>query len=51
MGIVLAEQPIEPTVETKPLLARVRTDGPLLPPLQLPNRLAVVMDASVASIR
>jgi primosomal protein N' (replication factor Y) len=35
MGIVLAEQPTEPTVETKPLLARVRTDGPLLPPLQL----------------
>jgi len=35
LGIVLAEQPTQPEVETKPLLARVRSDGPLLPPLQL----------------
>jgi primosomal protein N' (replication factor Y) len=35
LGIVLTEQPTEPPLATKPLLARVRSDGPLLPPLQL----------------
>jgi primosomal protein N' (replication factor Y) (superfamily II helicase) len=35
LGIVLAEADGEPERETKPILARVRSDGPLLPPLQL----------------
>jgi primosomal protein N' (replication factor Y) (superfamily II helicase) len=35
LGIVLGEQAEPPDVETKPLLARVRSDGPLLPPLQV----------------
>jgi primosomal protein N' len=35
LGIVLAERPTDPDIETKPILARVRSDGPLLPPLQV----------------
>jgi primosomal protein N' (replication factor Y) (superfamily II helicase) len=35
LGIVLAEQTDPPVVETRPVVARVRSDGPLLPPLQL----------------
>lgn len=35
LGVVLYEQAAPPAIETKPILARVRSDGPLLPPLQL----------------
>lgn len=35
IGIVLAERPERPELETRPIVARVRSDGPLLPPLQL----------------
>jgi primosomal protein N' (replication factor Y) (superfamily II helicase) len=35
LGIVLAEISEPPAVETRPILARVRHDGPLLPPLQV----------------
>ncbi len=35
LGVILDERSDEPDVETKPVLARVRSDGPLLPPLQL----------------
>lgn len=35
LGVVLAEREEDPGRETKPVLARVRSDGPLVPPLQL----------------
>lgn len=35
VGVVLGEVPISADLETKPVLERVRTDGPLLPPLQV----------------
>lgn len=35
LGVVLDERTAAPERETKPILARVRSDGPLLPPLQL----------------
>ncbi len=35
MGIVLGVSVAAPTRETKPVLARVRSDGPLLPPIQV----------------
>ena len=35
LGIVMAVQGESPDRETKPILARVRSDGPLLPPLQV----------------
>ena len=35
VGVVLAESADGGARETKPLLARIRSDGPLLPPLQL----------------
>jgi primosomal protein N' (replication factor Y) len=35
LGVVLAERTDDPGRETKPVLARVRSDGPLVPPLQL----------------
>lgn len=35
LGIVLGEAATAPAIETKPILERVRADGPLLPPLAL----------------
>ena len=35
LGIVLGDATEAPTVETRPILERVRADGPLLPPLTL----------------
>jgi len=35
LGIVMQVRATEPERETKPVLARVRSDGPLLPPLQV----------------
>ena len=35
LAIVLARHDTPPDVDTKPIFARVRSDGPLLPPLQL----------------
>jgi primosomal protein N' (replication factor Y) (superfamily II helicase) len=35
LGVLLSEAPEPPTVATKPVSARVRSDGPLLPPLSL----------------
>jgi len=35
LGVVMGRLDAPPDVETKPVVARVRTDGPLLPPLSL----------------
>jgi primosomal protein N' (replication factor Y) (superfamily II helicase) len=35
IGIVLAMRAVAPDVQTRPVVARVRSDGPLLPPLQV----------------
>lgn len=35
LGIVVGEAPASPGVATKPVAERIRTDGPLLPPLSL----------------
>lgn len=35
LGVVLGEASPEPGMATKPILGRVRSDGPLLPPLQV----------------
>ncbi|HEY8869798.1 MAG TPA: primosomal protein N' [Candidatus Limnocylindrales bacterium] len=35
LGLVLGDITVDPGLETKPIVARVRADGPLLPPLSL----------------
>jgi primosomal protein N' (replication factor Y) len=35
LGVVLGEAAVRPAIETRPIVARVRADGPLLPPLAL----------------